>query len=395
MWLMEEKAFNAYRSVHERDFINFNSSQIESVITSQGSQYGGSGSDILSIEGSTAYIDVQGVLTQKPDFFAMLFGFANTTWSALNEAVAMAESDKRVTDVVFNIDSPGGEVYGMFDAMANISMMKKPKTAFVENLAASAAYGIASQADTIIAKNRASTVGSIGVLLTMYKDEDVVNITSTEAPNKRPDINTEEGVAAVRQELDDLHELFVEAIANGRSKSIGSTITIKDVNSDFGRGSVFLAEKALKNGMIDSILTTSTDLSKSRSDKSVNAESKTTKGVTMDLKTLKAEYSDLYEAVFQEGVAAERDRTVAHLIMGEKTGAISTAIKAVKEGSRMTETLQAEYMTAGLNKARTDARASDDVVAASALSGADDSIEVETMADKVAALIEQKAGLVA
>ena len=38
----------------------------------------------------------------------------------------------------------------------------------------------------------------------------------------------------------------------------------------------------------------------------------------MDVNKLKAEHPEVYDAVFQAGTDAERDRVNAHLIMGEK-----------------------------------------------------------------------------
>ncbi len=87
----------------------------------------------------------------------------------------------------------------------------------------------------------------------------------------------------------------------------------------------------------------------------------------MDLEKLKAEYPALYQAVIAEGtkigiekgVTQERDRVGAHLIMGEASGAMDVAIKAAKEGTEMTATLNAEYMAAGMNKKTADATQED------------------------------------
>jgi ClpP class serine protease len=89
--------------------------------------------------------------------------------------------------------------------------------------------------------------GSIGIAASFLVDESIVEIASTEAPKKRPDVSTAEGKAIVREELDAIHEVFVEAIARGRST------TTTNVNRNFGRGAIVLARDAKRAGMIDSI----------------------------------------------------------------------------------------------------------------------------------------------
>ena len=63
-----------------------------------------------------------------------------------------------------------------------------------------------------------------------------MQIASSAAPNKRPDVSTPAGQAVVRAELDDLHALFAERIAKGRSHATGKTYTVAQINSDFGAG---------------------------------------------------------------------------------------------------------------------------------------------------------------
>jgi len=78
-----------------------------------------------------------------------------------------AEADPEVRAILLDIDSPGGEATGMF-ATANLVRAVnevKPVLAFVNDVAASAAYGIASAAREIIV-SPTSMVGSIGVVLT-------------------------------------------------------------------------------------------------------------------------------------------------------------------------------------------------------------------------------------
>ena len=332
---------------------------------------------IMSVAGDKAEISVQGVLTKSPDWLAMIFGGGNTTYPEIISSIAAAEQNPDISEIILAIDSPGGHFDGLFDVLGAIKTASKPVRAEISNLGASAAFAIATQADTIVASNKAARIGSVGVAATFRTSENEVTITSTEAPRKRPDVSTEEGKADVRQELDAMHDIFVESIAGGRSSATSESFTAARVNKDFGRGATLLAEEALKQGMIDGIddAETAGGKGKKRKKHSASTESapetvttlkpgtktiKKTEVKRMDIATLKAEHRETYAAVVQVGVMAERDRAAEHLIMGEASGDLATAVTAVKEGTEMTGALRATYMTAGMNKNSIEDREDDD-----------------------------------
>lgn len=305
-------------------------------------------SSLMAVAGDSAEIHVKGVLTNTPDMFARWFGGGNTTYPSIIAALAEADANPEVKQIVMRFDSGGGAVSGMFDAIAAMQNTKKPIKAIVGTMAASAAYGLASQADEMVAHNRASAVGSIGVVVDAFVNESRVSITSSNAPDKRPDITTAEGKATIVAQLDAVAGLLDEAVAEGRKT------TVKKVNADFGQGGVLLADEALKRGMIDSIGSSNT--------KTATAQTggKPQEARSMDQATLKAQHPDVYAAVKAEGQNEERDRVGAHLTMGEASGDMTTAISAVQDGSAMTATLQAKYMAAGMNRKDVQARQDDD-----------------------------------
>lgn len=340
-------------------------------------------SRVLSIAGSNAEIHVKGVLTNAPDWMAMFFGGGNTTYPEIVAALAEADSNPEIDEIVMRFDSGGGSVFGMFETQDAIRATEKPVRAVIGSMAASAAYLLASAADTIEASSKASITGSVGIVRVMHVDENEVTLTSSEAPNKKPDVTTEEGRAVVVDELNAWHDLYVEAVAEGRGT------TPEKVNSDFGRGGIVLAEDALKRGMIDSIAPQR--LESVKSTKSTTAESGNPEVQDMDINELKAKHPATYQAAVEEGQNKERDRVGAHLTMGAASGDMKTAIAAVEDGSAMTATLQAKYMTAGMNRNDVSARQDDDADAGGA-DNADENVEAEKGAD-VATLIESKLGM--
>lgn len=320
----------------------------------------GRSSRILTTAGRSAEIQIAGVMTKKPDFLAMLFGGGNTTYPQIIDAIAQAEANEEIDDITLAIDSPGGAFDGLFDALAAIEAASKPITAVISGVGASAAYAMASQANEIVATNRAARIGSIGVAAEFRVREDSVTLTSTNAPRKRPDVQTDEGRAMVVEELDAMHDLFVDAIAKGRG------VTPSEVNASFGQGATYLADKAMKRGMIDRIGATSLKVVGSTDTTTARSGGNQPEAGSMDLNELKAKHPAVYEAAVQHGVTQERDRVVAHLNMGAQAGIMDTAVAAIKDGQGMTMTLQSEYMAAAMNKRDADARAADNAETAAA-----------------------------
>ena len=329
-------------------------------------------SDVMSIAGTTAQVNIEGVLTDRPSFMAMFFGGGNTTYNSIRAAIAAADTNPAITDITLAIDSPGGQAGAeWFATMDAIAEANKPVTARVSGMAASAAYGIASQADSIIAQNPMTRVGSIGVVARIFRDDSTITVRSTQAPDKVPDPESRAGVRVIRKDLDAIHDLFAQMVARGRGRK-------KDeVNRRFGRGATLLAADALSRGMIDSIATVTAQNDNDDEEKKA-----------MTLTELSAEFPDLHAQALQLGVDKERDRVSAHLIMAEQSGDMKTAVEAINDGSEMTATIQAKYMSAALNKRDIDARISDDPAVVPP--GVSDPLDQD---DQIVAMIEKKLGI--
>jgi ClpP class serine protease len=313
---------------------------------------------VVDTEG-TAYISVEGVLTKNRDPIAAFFMGANTAYRDLVAQVKAAASDPTIKRISMFVDSGGGMVDGLFEALDAISAAAQVKPISVtSDNAHSAAFAIASVAGNIQATSRGAMFGSVGVATTYFVEENAVTLTSTEAPDKRPDVTTEEGREAVVAQLDAIHDLFVGQIAQGR----GTTPEI--VNASFGRGASFVAEEALSRGMIDSI-------AQPRVAAVSDFEAKESKH--MDISELKASHPELCEALraegVEEGIRKERDRVNAHLNMGEGSGDLATAHKAIRDGEELTQGLLSVYLAAGMKTAEIGAREADSVVSEEATAG--------------------------
>lgn len=362
----------------------------------------------LKLAGDVAEISVKGVLTNKLDFWLWLFGYEQTTYDQINSSLAIAAADPNVKRVVLFIDSPGGTVAGLFDTFAALDAFPKQKSVRA-SLAASAAYGIAALGGKIEATNPTATFGSVGVVATYLHDEELIEITSTEAPDKRPDPSTDEGKAVIREYLDAIHELFAEAIARGRGT------TVEDVNTNFGRGAVLVAADAKKRGMIDKAPPALRAVNtKAMAEAEAEPEPPTAapgaahpmRKVTMIKEEFKSQHPDLYEAVRNEGkaegektgaeaaVKQERDRVEAFLVAGENSGDMKTAIAAIRSGDEMTMAYMTRFMFSGKNKADIETRQDESDAAGAAVdnAAAAGAANAKDIGDNVAELMAKKRG---
>jgi len=374
MWFLEPKLKERIEKA-EMNGVVPTAAQL-AVFEAQGPGTGGQSSRIR--QGGN--IAIKGVLTKKPSFLAWLFGEDNTTYGEIIQAAAEADADETVDSITLRIDSPGGNVDGFFDAADAIKAAQKPVQAIVEN-ATSAAYGLAAQAGKIIAAGRGSFVGSIGVAATYYVSDWMVDITSTDAPKKRPDVRTEEGKAVVVEELDAIHALFADTIARGRG------VSVAEINEKYGQGAVLLAEDALARGMIDGIGADAQPQKPAAASTGKNKEAK-----SMDsLKQLQAEAPEVYAEAIAAGVAQERKRIADHFMMGESSGAMDIAHEAIKAGTEMNAEMQAKYLEAAKSKADEARRAADEAAAAQAANSAGQ-VSADTES-RVVAIVREELGL--
>jgi len=364
MWLLEKKAFQDLEQARVLGRIPTPEQEqlfLESVATVDSEL-----PRIMSVIGNAAGISIVGILTDAPNWMARYYGGGNTTYSEIRGAIALAESDPKIHEIILNVNSPGGQASSEWiETIDAVNNATKPVRVTVGNMAASAAYGIASQANSIDAQNRFSQIGSVGVVSTHYVDESIVQVTSTSAPKKRPDVTTEEGKAVVRELIDQMEAVFIATISRGRGKGE------KEIKRNFGNGALVLADEAIERGMIDSISEQTTQTV------TAGATANQTQESIMDLQKLKADHPALYQSVIEdgkkEGVSQERDRVSAHLVLGKASGDMETAMTAIEDGSKMTATIQAKYLAAGMNKNDKKDRKDDGKDADDALDNADDS----------------------
>lgn len=223
----------------------------------------------VQIIGSTAVIPLHGMMMRRPNVFDRFFGAAST--QDVCEALKAAADDSAVEDIILHINSPGGYLAGteeLADAIARAATIK-PIIAQIEDLGASAAYWVASQATNIYAGNT-DNIGSIGVIAAgydfskAYNDAGIRPVVVTTGNLKSAFFKgtevTEEQQAALQRNVDVHFDSFRNAVMRGRGMT-------NEQFSMVGDGGVYNARDALAFGLIDAIQTMDKTLGKYRQKK--------------------------------------------------------------------------------------------------------------------------------
>jgi len=215
---------------------------------------GASGYGGYRIENGTALVPIMGSLISRGTFAGPRFGM--TSYEGLRSELRAATADAAVSRIALLIDSPGGAVSGIDATAAAIltAAQRKPVTAYVQGMAASAAYWLASQADEIVASPLAE-IGSIGVVsahvdVSKAMESYGIKVTLLHSGARKIDGNPYEPLPDdVRAEwlksLDALRLQFAAAVADGRG--------IKAEQALATEAATYLAEEAQGLGLIDRI----------------------------------------------------------------------------------------------------------------------------------------------
>ncbi|OQY26229.1 MAG: signal peptide peptidase SppA [Planctomycetota bacterium] len=207
-------------------------------------------------KGNIAVIPLYGIVSQRMNMLTQVSG--GTSTEVFGGYFDNLMADNSVSAIVIDVDSPGGNVFGVSELADKIyaSRGQKPVIAVANSLMASAAYWIASAADEIVI-TPGGEVGSIGVMA-VHKDmseaaaKDGVKHTIIRAGKYKAEGNPYEPIGDeakdfIQQQVDSRYDDFVGAVARYRG------VTVQHVNQHFGQGRVFDAAMAVDAGMVDRV----------------------------------------------------------------------------------------------------------------------------------------------
>jgi len=221
--------------------------------------------------GGIAVIPIYGVITQRGNMVDDVSGPGMVSTQIITQMLRQAVADDAVSQILLDIDSPGGSVYGVSELSDVIlsARAQKPVVAIANSLAASAAYWVGSQASEFYV-TAGGEVGSIGVWqahqdYSKALDDAGVKTTLISAGKFKVEGNPyapldEEAQGFMQSRVDDYYAAFTKAVAKGRG------VPISQVRDGMGQGRVLGADAALASSMVDGIATFEDVVKKMRRD---------------------------------------------------------------------------------------------------------------------------------
>jgi signal peptide peptidase SppA len=201
-----------------------------------------------------AIIGVSGTLVKKASWLDAASGMQS--YESIRADFQDAVRDPRILGILLDVDSPGGEVGGLFDLADEIynARAEKPCMAISDDDAFSAAYAIASSAQRLFV-TRTGGVGSVGVIA-LHLDQSGFDekagrkYTAIYAGARKNDFNPHEALSGsakdeLQSEIDRLYDMFVGTVARNREMKPALVR-----NTEAG---LYYAEKAISAGFADQV----------------------------------------------------------------------------------------------------------------------------------------------
>ncbi len=293
-----------------------------------------------------AVIPIYDILSHRSDAF-MDFMFGGTSYMDIGKLFADALSDPSIKSIVFDINSPGGEVAGVFDLVDDIYNARgiKPIYAVANEMAYSAAYAIASAADKVYL-TRTAGVGSIGILAvhvdrTENDKAEGLRYNMIYAGDKKIDFSShvqlsEEARAELQKDVNAQYAIFIDTVARNRG--------LKAADVKGTKAGTFRGRNAVEAGLADAVLSWNQVMSK------ITGKIKNKGGIGMkalieQINALFAERTDLTLSAVMADMGYIPKLADGSIVLTE---AEVTAIKedAIKQGKEMAAKEHSEQMTA-------------------------------------------------
>jgi len=207
-------------------------------------RYSGGKTSRFAFGDKIAIVEVKGMITQS---------------SGVIEELQQYLADDGVKAIILRVDSPGGgvgpsqEIYR--EIMRIKSNSKRKVVTSMGSVAASGGYYIASASDLIVA-NPGTITGSIGVIMQFSNFEELLKKIGVKGvvlkSGEHKDIGspfremTPEEKRIMQEVLDNVHQQFIQAVADGRKLDRSKVAQIAD-------GRILTGEQAKSLGLVDQL----------------------------------------------------------------------------------------------------------------------------------------------
>lgn len=215
---------------------------------------GPEGSVLGRLNGGVGVVNIEGtIVSGATGLFSTVAGSRN-----ICEQLGEAREDESIKAVVLRINSPGGSAAAsqeIADAVRSLRTAGKPVVACMGDSAASGAYWVCCQADSIVAQP-ATLTGSIGVIMEVPNAQGLMDKLGIDVeiiksgPHKDMGSGTRQITSEERQIMqgmvDDIFDQFVETVSQGRHLSRSEVLRFAD-------GSILTGRQALNRHLVDEL----------------------------------------------------------------------------------------------------------------------------------------------
>jgi protease-4 len=203
-------------------------------------RYAGGKTSRFAFGDKIAIVEIKGVISQS---------------SGVIEELLQYVEDEGVKGIILRIDSPGGGVGPAQEIYREIIKIKPKKKVVTSmgSVAASGGYYIACASDRIVA-NPGTITGSIGVIMQFSNLEELLKKIGVKGvvlkSGEHKDIGspfremTPEEKRIMQEVLDNVHQQFIQAVAEGRKLDRAKVVQIAD-------GRILTGEQAKNLGLVD------------------------------------------------------------------------------------------------------------------------------------------------
>ena len=207
------------------------------------------------VSNGTAIIDVSGTLVNKNGYLTPSSGLMG--YDGIEGQFGMALDDENVDTILFDINSPGGEVAGCFDLADLIYEFRSEKrvVGFAGEQATSGAYAILSSCSEVYTP-RTGVLSSIGVVMahtdaSKKMENQGVNVTLIHSGRHKVDGNPYEQLSDevrldLQGKLDNTRLLFAETVARNRGMKVSEVLATE--------AQVYTGAEAVKLGLADAVM---------------------------------------------------------------------------------------------------------------------------------------------
>ena len=310
------------------------------------------------VQNGVAIIPVHGSLTHRFGYLQPTSGM--TGYDGIRANIEMAQNDASVKGIVYDINSPGGSVDGLFDLTDWAkAFVTKPTRSIIDPQACSAAQCFASVADTATL-SRTDVAGSIGAItahvdISKMLEDGGEKITLITAGSRKAEGNSYEPLPddvfdRKKAELEEIRAMFVQTLVDNRGCDFNALMATEAAVLNAKQAvELKLADKIMSPAdsleeFIDQINPTNTGvIPMSKADANANANAQESQGPQLDESAIRAEAKAEERARIQGIIMSEQSegRTkMAHHIAFSTDMSADQGVAMLGVSEKMSATLE-------------------------------------------------------